>query len=78
MSNVLYRDSDNAMIGYCKDLQNEVKDGLLDHAKCNGWEEVKELSDLLLDLNGWQDNPNLLVLSDNNGMGYTINEYKGE
>lgn len=78
MSNVLYRDSDNAMIGYPSGLQCEIKDGLLDHAKSDNWEEVKDLADLLLDLNGWQNNPNLLVVSDNNGMGWSIKEYKGE
>jgi hypothetical protein len=78
MSNVINRDTDGAIIGYSKDIQEELKQGLRNFANDNEWEEVKELADLLLDLNGWQDSPNLLVLSDNNGMGYTIREYKGE
>ena len=42
----------------------------------DNWEEAKDLADLLLDLNEWADNENLLVLSNNNGMGYTIKEYE--
>lgn len=78
MNNVIYRANDNDLIGYCADLQAEIKQGLQDFASDDNWEEVKDLSDLLLDLNGWQDNPNLLVVSDNNGMGYNIKEYVKE
>lgn len=47
-----------------------------DYIKDDNWEEAKDMADVLLDLNEWADNGNLLVLSDNNGMGYTIKEYE--
>ena len=46
------------------------------YGKNEEWESTKDLADLLLDFNGWADNENLLVLSDNNGMGYSIKEYE--
>lgn len=77
MSNVIYNDNDE-LIGYHKDLVAELTDSLTDYVEDKNWEEVKDIADLLLDLNGWADNTNLLVISANNGMGWTIREYKGE
>ena len=78
MSNVIYRDTDNSMIGYAKDIATELKEQIMDYVKENNWEEAKDLCDLILDLNAYADSDNLLVVSDNNGMGYTIKEYEKE
>ncbi len=75
-NNVIYNDNNNNTIGYYKDLKAELKKIIEDYIKEDNWEEVKDMADLLLDLNGWADNENLLVLSDKNGMGYTIREYE--
>lgn len=75
MSNVITRDNGD-IIGFYPDLRVEVKNIVEAYSKSEQWEEVKDMADLLLDLNGWADNENLLVISDNNGMGYTIKEYK--
>ena len=77
MSNVIYNDADD-LIGYYKDLVDEIKDGLTSSIEANDWENAKDLCDLLTELDEWSDNLNLLVLSSNNGMGYTVKEYKGE
>lgn len=53
-----------------------IKTCLEDYKKQEDWEQVKDMADLLLDFNAWADNESLLVLSDNNGMGYTIKEYE--
>lgn len=74
--NIIYNSYNNTHIGYQKDLVAYIKTCLDDYAKQEAWESVKDLSDLLLDFNAWADNENLLVLSDNNGMGYTIKEYE--
>lgn len=77
--NIIYNSNNNTHIGYQKDLVAYVKSCLEDYTEQLDWEQVKDMADLLLDLNGWADNENLLVLSDGNGMGYTIKEYeKGE
>lgn len=77
--NIIYNSNNNSHIGYQKDLVAYVKTCLEDYVKQEDWENTKDLADLLLDFNAWADNPNLLVLSDSNEMGYTIKEYeKGE
>lgn len=75
-NNIIYNDNNNNTIGYYKDLKAELKKIIEDYIKEDNWEEAKDMADLLLDLNAWTDNGNLLVLSDNNGMGYSIKEYE--
>lgn len=73
--NIIYNSYNNTHIGYQKDLVAYIKTCLDDYKKQDDWEQVKDMADLLLDLNAWADNGNLLVLSDNNGMGWSIREY---
>lgn len=73
--NIIYNSYNNTHIGYQKDLVAYIKTCLDDYKKQDNWEEVKDMADLLLDFNAWADNENLLVLSDNNGMGWSIREY---
>ena len=74
--NIIYNSNNNSTIGYQKDLVAYIKTWLGDYIKQEEWENAKDIADLLLDFNAWADNENLLVLSDNNGMGYTIKEYE--
>lgn len=76
MENCIYNSNDNITIGYYKDLKAGLKKVIEDYIKEDNWEEAKDMADVLLDLNEWADNGNLLVLSDNNGMGWTIKEYE--
>lgn len=75
-ANIIYNSYNNTHIGYQKDLVAYLKTCFDDYKKQEAWESVKDIADLLLDFNEWADNENLLVLSDNNGMGYTIKEYE--
>ena len=74
--NIIYNSYNNTHIGYQKDLVAYIKTCLEDYVKQEEWENAKDMADLLLDFNEWADNPSLLVLSDNNGMGYSIKEYE--
>lgn len=74
--NIIYNSYNNTQIGYQKDLVAYIEKCIDDYKKDKNWEQVKDLADLLLDFNAWADNQCLLVLSDNNGMGYTIKEYE--
>lgn len=74
--NIIYNSYNNTHIGYQKDLVAYLKTCLEDYVKQEAWESVKDIADLLLDFNEWADNSSLLVLSDNNGMGYSIKEYE--
>lgn len=64
------------LIGYHKDIVAYIKSCLKDYVEDDNWEEVQDMANILLDLNGWADNERLLVLSENNGMGWTIKEYE--
>lgn len=76
MENCIYDSNNNNIIGFYKDIKAGLKKQIEEYISDDNWEEAKDLADLLLDLNEWADNGNLLVLSDNNGMGYTIKEYE--
>ena len=78
MDNCIYDSNNNNIIGFYKDIKAGLKKQIEEYIKDDNWEEAKDMADLLLDLNARTDNGRLLVLSNNNGMGYTINEYKGE
>lgn len=73
--NIIYNSYNNTHIGYQKDLVAYLKTCLDKYVKQEEWENAKDMTDLLLDFNAWADNDNLLVLSDNNGMGWSIREY---
>lgn len=73
--NVILNDMDES-IGYYKDLyamfvsviENALKDG--------DPETAQEQVECLVDMLEWKDYDGLLVLSMNNGMGFTIREYE--
>lgn len=66
------------IIGYYSDLKQYFKETLSMYADNNQWEEVKEVADIMLELDSRADDERLLVVDEHNGMGYTITEYKGE
>lgn len=74
MTNVILTDAEE-LIGFISDIRDYYRKTINDYVATGNWEMVSELADLMLDLNGWADNPNLLIISENNGMGYTIKEY---
>ena len=76
MDNCIFDDNTNGSIGFYKDLKAGLKKQAEEFIADDNWEEAKDIADLLLDLEAWADNERLLVLSDNNGMGYTIKEYE--
>jgi len=78
MNNCIYNDNDNSIIGYYKDIKAGLKKIIEDYIKEDNWDEVKDMTEVLQELNEMDDKGGLLVLSNNNGMGYTISEYKGE
>ena len=76
MDNIIFNDNNNNTIGYYKDLRKYLEKQGAEYLATGDYEQAKDMADLLLDLNGWADNESLLVISDNNGMGYTIKEYE--
>lgn len=74
--NVIFNDRTENTYGFYGDLRENIIKQLEEFTERQDWEYVKEMADLLLDMNAWADNENMLVLSANNGMGYTIKEYE--
>lgn len=78
--NVILNDMDES-IGYYKDLYAMFESVIVDALKDHDTETAKEQMGYLMELDEWKDHDGLLVLSMNNGMGFTANPYepkKGE
>ena len=75
--NVIYNDRDEA-IGYYKDLDNLYKELIVSATKQGDYEEVKSLTEQAGEIKEYKEYTELLVLSENNGMGFTVKPYKGE
>lgn len=76
--NVIYNPETDDVIGYYRDLQAMLTEDAVKALKDRERERLEDLLELMNDLDDWKESPNLLVMSENNGMGYTIKEYKGE
>lgn len=76
-SNIITDDLDQK-IGFYKDLKNMLKSTMIQAINDDRYLEVitPEAVDLLDDLEKFKSYDGLLVLSENNGMGYTITPYK--
>ena len=73
--NTIYNDMDET-IGYYKDIVALYKDLIKSATEDNNTEEVKDLAEQLEEINEFKECEGLLVLSENNGMGFTCREYK--
>ena len=77
MNNVIYN-KDDEVIGYYEDLYNMYRNVINDMLKEHNVEEAKAQTEELEELTEHKDYTGLLVLSENNGMGFTCKPYKGE
>lgn len=77
--NVILNDMDES-IGYYKDLYAMFVDVIEDALKKGDTDTAQEQIEYLVELDEWKDYDGLLVLSMNNGMGFTAKPYekKGE
>lgn len=73
--NVILNDMDES-IGYYKDLYAMFESVIIDALKDHDTETAQEQIEYLLELDEHKDYNGLLVLSMNNGMGFTAKEYK--
>lgn len=76
--NVIYDvDSENSY-GFYRDLVALYQDIINSYVKQNDTENIEYYTEQLKEINEFKDYDGLLVLSENNGMGFTCNKYKGE
>lgn len=78
MINCIFDDNTNGSIGFYKDL----KSGLIKQAKefidKGYYEDATETITILDDLKSYDNYNGLLLIHDNNGMGWTCEKYKPE
>lgn len=75
MDNTIFNDMDET-IGYYSDLVSGYKKLIKEAVQDEDFEQAKDLMEQLEEINNWTDNDGLLVLSMNNGMGFTCKPYK--
>lgn len=75
MDNTIFNDMDET-IGYYSDLVRGYKKLIKEAVERDDYEEAKDLMGQLEEINEWTDCDGLLVLSMNNGMGFTVKPYK--
>lgn len=77
--NVIFNDMDES-IGYYKDLYASIASVAIDALNDGDAETAQEQCEYLVEMSEWKDYDGLLVLSMNNGMGFTAKPYekKGE
>lgn len=78
MENCIFDDRNNNSIGFYSDLRTGLVKQVGEFMESKDYEMASDLCDLLLDLETYSEYEGLLVMSDNNGMGYTIRKYEGE
>lgn len=77
MSNVIINDFGD-IIGYYSDLVKEIKEDATKSLTANEYEQVRQQLEVLEMLDEWTDTDGLLIISEHNGMGLTVEQYKGE
>ena len=76
-NNVIYTPDDEA-IGFYKDLYKLFVEQITDLLNDERIEEAQTEVDNLSELYDLRDHDGLIIVSDNNGMGFTAKPYKGE
>lgn len=74
-NNVIYNDNDEC-IGYFDDLVALYKGMMKGEIDVDNIEEVQHLAEELIELYKLEGYEGLIVLSENNGMGFTATKYK--
>jgi hypothetical protein len=77
MSNVIINDFGD-IIGYYSDLVKEIKEDATKSLTANEYEQVRQQLEVLEMLDEWTDTDGLLIISEHNGMGLTVEQYKGD
>lgn len=75
--NTITNDKDE-LIGYYSDLVKEIKDNAGEALIANEYEQVEDMLEVLRMLDRYTDEDGLLVISEHNGMGITVEKYKNE
>ncbi len=76
MENTIYDSNKDETIGFYEDIFKGYKSLISEALGRNDIEEMESLTEELSEIMDWKDYEDLLVLSENNGMGFTCKPYK--
>lgn len=76
-TNTIFNDMDET-IGYYEDLKRLLQKQAIDSVNKEDYEQASMICEDLLELYKLRDHEGLIVLSENNGMGFTAKPYKEE
>lgn len=77
-TNCIFNDIDNSTIGFYRDMVKLIKEQASNALQANEHEQALDMIEILHELDNYTNYDGLLVLSDNNGMGYTISKYRDD
>ena len=73
--NIIFNSEEETTIGFYSDPVRLYKHLIKDKIDLNEYEEAKDLTDELAEIDNFTDYDGLLELSQNNGMGFTCKKY---
>lgn len=76
-NNVILNDRDE-VIGYYNDLYKMFVEDIITNLKGRNLEEAQSQLENLIEMSDLCNYDGLIILSENNGMGFTAKQYKGE
>lgn len=76
VGDILFDDYGNAL-GFYDGMRKLFVDNVAEYIKSGDYERAGEWCELLGDLDKYKESNALLVVTEHNGMGWTIDEYKG-
>lgn len=76
MENCIFDDATSDTIGFYADMKKGLRAQAVEYIDAGDYENASDVCEILLELESWREFGGLLVLSENNGMGWTIKEYK--
>lgn len=76
--NTIFDSNTEDTIGYYNDLRELLKEQAVEAVKAEDYEQASMICDDLLELYELRDYDGLIVLSENNGFGFTAKPYKKE
>lgn len=65
------------LIGFYADLSKYMADEFAEAVREKDWERVETLTEICRLLDDYKEANGLLIISENNGMGWTVEKYKG-
>lgn len=77
MENLIYNSNTDETYGLYSDLVKFYKGEIKSAVDKNEYDNAVDLIEQLQEIDNYTDYDGVLVLSMNNGMGFTVNKYKG-